>query len=290
MGTPDSPDTLDLTLTEVVPVVVDPIGLLLPNGDALVKGTLRCSHPMEGTLDIFGVQGSDESQIFGSAFEDKPCRGGVERWAVVVSPEPDRFHRGRLSLDLSWDFFEDPDFGVRANQPGEGDLPSAIPAALTAAELDSRWDIALPRRPARSGSDLAVIEWALRDSNPRPSPCKGETNRAGHGLEQGKRLSCVCVHLPRRSSGLLLKVLRRTGGGARMCRPRRPTRTSPRRVSDASVRSERGQAAALRVGGVACGGTGSLCKCHAEIRKLAETERFKIGGSAARSRSHSGPR
>ena len=73
------------------------------------------------------------------------------------------------------------------------------PAALTDAESDDApapttgAGISRIRVPSSNPGNRAVW-WALRDSNPRPSPCKGETNlqvRASWGSDRGplRRLS-----------------------------------------------------------------------------------------------------
>ena len=58
-------------------------------------------------------------------------------------------------------------------------------------------------------SYLRVYWWALRGSNPRPSPCKGADRSAGHSV--GRQSGCTPEYLsvPRSAPALLRRVLRK---------------------------------------------------------------------------------
>jgi hypothetical protein len=104
VGALDEPSLLQLSIGEYVPVQIDPTGHVNDAGEAVVTGTLHCSHRLDGLGEWSARQRLDSGAIRRGFANSLGCTGGSERFHVRISPFRGSFRPGALVVRLRWEF------------------------------------------------------------------------------------------------------------------------------------------------------------------------------------------
>jgi hypothetical protein len=112
VGSVGEPSLLHLSISEHVLVRIDPTGRLTDEGAAVIHGTVRCSHRLDGIRTTAARQILASGAIRKGVSQDLDgCVAGEQGFRTTVFPSAGVFHRGPISIDMEWQFGERGGFG-----------------------------------------------------------------------------------------------------------------------------------------------------------------------------------
>ena len=121
VGAVGEPSLLHLSISEHVLVRIDPTGRLTDAGAAVIHGTVRCSHRLDGVRTTSARQTVPPGAIRKGVSQDLVgCVSGEERFRTTVFPSAGVFHRGPVGIDMEWQFGERfvGDYAITARSAG----------------------------------------------------------------------------------------------------------------------------------------------------------------------------